>query len=181
MKVRWKESHKTRRRRSKGKGQAVVEMALMGLFIGMLLAAAVDLGRAFYTLSVVTNMAGEGAAYASLYPDQDFANQTCSIFQPVPADKNIQQRARRIAKDRGLVIEQGDQNAAVITISTDGFGNSCNVRCTGETVTVTVRYTLNDLFLPGFLGFTEIPIIRSASQTILRDVGRNASCSGDGD
>lgn len=182
MKVRRKELHKTERRR--GKGQAVVEMALMGLFLGMMLAAAIDLGRAFYTLSVVTNMAGEGAAYAALYPDQDLdplnpPSQSCSILRPVPEDKNIQQRARRIAKDRGLVIEQGDQNAAVITISTDGFGNSCTVRCAGRTVTVTVRYTLNDLFLPGFLGFNEIPITKSASQVILRDVGRNASCPDD--
>jgi len=184
MKVYRKELHKASR--SRGKGQAVVEMALMGLFLGMMLAAAIDLGRAFYTLSVVTNMAGEGAAYAALYPDQDrdplrlVESQSCSVLS-VPADKNIQQRARRIAKDRGLVIEQGDQDAAEITISTYSFGSSCNVRCAGRTVTVTVKYKLNDLFLPGFLGFSEIPITRSASQVILRDVARNASCSDDDD
>ena len=186
MKVHRKELHKTERRR--GKGQAVVEMALMGLFLGVMLAGAIDLGRAFYTLSVVTNMAGEGAAYAAIYPDQGrddrdllrlIESQRCSIIRPVPADKNIQQRARRIAKDRGLVIEQGDQNAAEITIITEGFGESCTARCTGRTVTVTVKYTLNDLFLPGFLGFNEIPITRSASQIILRDVGRDASCPDD--
>src|SRR5678815_4299506 len=56
------------------RGQALVEMALIGLFPLLLLAAAVDFGRAYYTAVIVTNMAGEGAAYAALYPDQDYSD-----------------------------------------------------------------------------------------------------------
>ena len=53
--------------RRKKKGQALVEFALVGVFLALLLAAAVDLGRVFYTGVIVVNMAGEGAAYAALY------------------------------------------------------------------------------------------------------------------
>jgi Flp pilus assembly protein TadG len=167
--------------RRKGKGQALVEMALMSLLLGLFLAAAIDFGRAFYTLTVVTNMAGEGAAFAALYPDQDqvTANQVCSILTP-DDKKTIQERARLVAKDRGLVIEEDDQQSAIITVTTseedNNFGETCRARCAGRRITVTVRYTINDLFLPGFLGMTEIPITRSATQLIMRDVDRNAAC-----
>jgi Flp pilus assembly protein TadG len=165
--------------RRKGKGQALVEMALMSLLLGLFLAASIDFGRAFYTLTVVTNMAGEGAAFAALYPDQDQVAATCSILTP-NLKKTIQERARRVAKDRGLAIEQNDQQSAIITVTSsagnNNFGETCSARCAGRRITVTVRYTINDLFLPGFLGMTEIPITRSATQLIMRDVGRNAVC-----
>ena len=41
-----------------------IMLVFYGVMLGMLLAGAVDLGRAYYTAVVVTNMAGEGAAYA---------------------------------------------------------------------------------------------------------------------
>src|SRR4051812_30313177 len=75
-------------------GQAAVEMALGGVVLAMLLAAAIDMGRAFYTSVVVTNMAGEGARYAASNPDLD-ANYpgagSCSQFGAV-TNNNIQDR-----------------------------------------------------------------------------------------
>lgn len=159
------------------KGQAVVEAALLSLILAALLAGAVDLGRAFYTATVVTNMAGEGAAYAALYPYQDTSDQTCSIFQPVAVSKSIQERARRVAKDHGLTIEKNDQDLANITITTNGYGSSCSVRCAGRTVTVQVTYTLDDLFLPAFLGMRNIRITKSASQVIVGNLEKNGQCS----
>jgi len=168
-------------RARKRKGQAVVEMALMSLLLGLFLAAAIDFGRAFYTLTVVTNMAGEGAAFAAIYPDQDHdpLNQQCSIFTP-DDERTIQQRARLVAKDRGLIIEESDQRNAEITVASSSgntnFGHTCSARCAGRRITVTVTYRMNDLFLPGFLGMTEIPITRSATQLIMRNVDKNAVC-----
>src|SRR5690348_3032557 len=80
--------------RGRATGQAIVEMALMGTLLGMLLAGAVDLGRAYYTAVVVTNMAGEGAAYAAIYPGNDLTyptHGTCSQFD-VTAPQDIQDR-----------------------------------------------------------------------------------------
>jgi len=157
------------------KAQALVEMALLGLFPAMLLAAAVDFGRAYYTAVIVTNMAGEGAAYAALYPDQDLNDQACSLL-PVQVARSIQERARRVAKDHGLVIKKEDQDAAAIQITTSGFGSNCRNRCTGRTITVRVTYTLNDLFLPGLIGFRSIPITKSASQLIERNPQKGGFC-----
>ena len=55
----------------KARAQAILEMALMGTLLAVLLAGTVDLGRAYYTSVVVANMAGEGAAYAAIHPDYD--------------------------------------------------------------------------------------------------------------
>lgn len=167
-----------RRNKTKKRGQAVVEVALLSLFLALLLAGAIDFGRAFYTAVVVSNMAGEGASYAALYPDQDqnISNQTCSILRPVPTKASIQERARRVAKDHGLTIETQDQNLATITVSTDGYGTTCRARCAGRTITVRVTYRIDDLFLPSVLGIRQIAITKSASQLITRDPQANGTC-----
>ena len=156
---------KVKWRMPRSRGQAVVEMALVGLILGMLLAAAIDFGRAYYTAIVVQNMAGEGASYGALYPEYDQINQSCSTIFPVPLNLTIQERARRVGKDRGLVIKRQNQDAATILVNP----NACQQRCVGDRITVQVTYRINDLFLPGLLGIRDIPITRSAAQTITRD------------
>ncbi|MDQ5825971.1 MAG: pilus assembly protein [Chloroflexota bacterium] len=159
------------RGRGKAKGQALVEFALMGLFLGMLLAAAVDFGRAYYTSIIVTNMAGEGAAYASIYPDRDKdpynpSNEQCILGKAVQTHQSIQERARRVAVEHGLVVEEQDQDNARIEVFTEGYDGTCALRCPGRTITVRITYTLDDLFLPNMLGIRQIPITKSASQVI---------------
>jgi len=167
------------------KGQALVEFALMGLFLGMLLAGAVDLGRAYYTAVVVTNMAGEGAAYASINPGNDInypAAGTCSQFS-VQANQNIQDRARRVARDRGLIIRQPSQANVRVEVRDPNGGNwstNCNLRCAGRAIRVTVTYRIDDLFLPGLLGMNDITIRKSATQLITRDAYGASGCSGTG-
>jgi hypothetical protein len=158
------------------KGQALLEMALMSMFLALLLAGAVDFGRAFYTAVVVSNMAAEGAAYASLNPDRDLVDSSCSQF-PVVAYKNIQDRVRLVAAERGLVIKQQDRDAATIEITTPGYSNPtrCDNRCLGRSINVKVTYVINDLFLPNLLGMRNITISRSATQQIQRNAYA-ASC-----
>src|SRR4051812_876138 len=67
------------------KGQALVEISVLGLLLGALLAGVLDFGRAYYTSIVVSQMAGEGAAYAAWYPDRDLnylTAGTCSRLVP---------------------------------------------------------------------------------------------------
>jgi hypothetical protein len=45
---------------------------------------------------------------------------------------------------------------------------------------VRITYTLDDLFLPRLLGISSIPITKSASQEITRNVEKNADCGGEG-
>jgi Flp pilus assembly protein TadG len=147
-------------RRRKARGQALVEFALMGLILGMLLAAAVDFGRAYYTALIVENMAGEGAAYGAKWPENDIFSQGCIGL--VRANLNIQDRARRVAADRGLIISQPSQADVVVTPA------SCFDRCPGVTLSVTVTYHMNDLFLPSLLGMQSITIRKSATQRVER-------------
>ena len=161
----------TGRARAKTKGQALVEFALMGLFLGALLAGAIDFGRAYYTSIIVTNMAGEGAAYASIYPDRDKdpdnpTNEQCILTKTVATHQSIQERARKVAQERGLIVEKQDQSQARIEVFTEGYGGTCSARCPGRTITVRITYTLDDLFLPNMLGLKQIPITKSASQVI---------------
>ena len=165
------------RGRARPRGQAVVEMALMSLVLALLLAAAVDFGRAYYTDVVVTNMAAEGAAYASLNPDYDLNVPSCSNY-PIDANKNIQVRAKRVAQEHGLVIAQGDQDYVVSIASVPDSPNpyACTDRCFNRTIRVQVTYTIHDLFLPHLLGMDSIVITEAATQQIQRNAD-NATCT----
>ena len=160
------------------KAQALVEFALSGLLLALLLAGAVDFGRAYYTDVVVTNMAAEGAAYASLNPDYDLNVSGCSDFpvpDPLHPQNDIQDRARLVAQQRGLVIH----NTNILTVasvpdSSNPYG--CTDRCFNRTIRVQVTYIITDLFLPHLLGIDHITISESASQQIQRNAD-NASCT----
>src|SRR5438132_528910 len=89
------------------KGQALLEISILGLLLGGLLAGVVDFGRAYYTSIVVAQMAGEGAAYAAWYPDRDLnypTAGTCAHLAP-ESSKSIQDRAGLVAQQHGMVIE----------------------------------------------------------------------------
>jgi Flp pilus assembly protein TadG len=157
--------------RPRRKAQAIVEMALMGTLLAVLLAGTVDLGRAYYTSVVVANMAGEGAAYAAIHPDFDAnypAAGSCSRYS-IAADSvdTIQSRARRVAINRGLVIRNPSQSDITI-LNGAGRASTCSTRCSGSTVTVKVTYRITDLFLPGMLGINHITITKSSSQRLMK-------------
>ena len=154
----------------------MVEMALLGLFLAMLLAAAIDFGRAYYTAVIIENMAGEGAAYAALYPERELGDSSCSIT-PYSDSMSIQRRVRDLAQDRGLVLEAEDRATSDIKVTVRNNIKVCQKRCQGEAVTVEIKYELDDLFLPGMLGIKSIPITQKATQLILRDVEKNRNCS----
>jgi hypothetical protein len=155
------------------KGQAVVEIAVLGVFLALLLAAAVDFGRAYFTATVVENMAGEGAAYAAKFPSNDVASPSCA--GSVLPSNNIQDRARQVATDRGMVIHRPSQ--ADVRVEVLGYQNptDCRLRCAGTAIKVTVTYHINDLFLPGLLGMRSITIRKSATQMII-DNGPGTNC-----
>ena len=164
---------KSSTKQTSGKGQAVVEVALLGVFLALLLAAAVDLGRAYFTATVVENMAGEGASYAAKFPANDVVSPSCA--GAVLPNNNIQDRARQVAIDRGMVIHRPSQ--ADVRVEVLGYPNptDCHLRCAGTAIKVTVTYYIDDLFLPGILGMSNITIRKSATQMIL-DNGTGATC-----
>lgn len=157
------------RPRPQRKGQALLELALLGIFLGMLLAGVVDLGRAYYTAVIVENMAGEGASYLANYPEKDSDYPTagdCSQFGIVDSNEYVQNRIRQVAIDRGLV------HPSTVSLQ---LSPSCSDRCVGSSVGVTVTYQISDLFLPRLVGLNSITIRKSAFQ-LIRYEAYGATC-----
>jgi hypothetical protein len=161
-------------KRTGRKGQALVETAVLGLFLALLLAAAIDFGRAYFTATVVENMAGEGAAYAAKYPGNDVASPSCAAS--VLPSNNIQDRARQVAVDRGMVIHRPSQADVHVEVLGDYLDpTDCRLRCAGTAIKVTVTYHIDDLFLPGLVGMESVTIRKTATQMIL-DNGPGTDC-----
>jgi Flp pilus assembly protein TadG len=144
-------------RRHRRHGQSLVEFALGGFLLMMLLAAAVDLGRVFYIWIVVQQMAGEGAAIISLLPDNDI---TLTSPAPVPAN-TFQRRAQQVAARTFGQVQPGKVSDANVRLR-DTSDNTIpqSGRCILTPFRVTVDYQMNgsDLFFPGFLGFSTLQV-----------------------
>ncbi len=120
-------------KRGKGEGQSLVELALLLPVLILILAAALDVGRAFQTYIVVINAAREGARYATLYPDDPQAIRDQVINEAATSNIDLSSSA--------VVIEIG---------------------APGEPVTVTVTYNFEPIMGQIFGGPT-IPIQGSAT------------------
>lgn len=70
----WGRIHRSPRRR--GRGQSLVEFALVLPVFLLIILTAIDFGRAYYSWVTVTNAARVAANYASIHPTADFPNDT---------------------------------------------------------------------------------------------------------
>lgn len=155
------------------KGQSIVEFALSSILIVLLLAGAVDFGRAFYTYVVVLNMAGEAATILAFYPDNDI-NQDESNGRFTPDNATFQRRAEQVAaRSLGLVINSNDtaniSDADVRAVSLSGANMHWRWRRQGCPFNIQVSYRLNDLFFPALLGFRQLTIGGSSGSRFTAD------------
>jgi Flp pilus assembly protein TadG len=110
-------------------GQATVEFALVSIIFLTLVLASVDLGRAVYMYSQLTNSVREGARYAQVSP-----TDTTGIKDKV------------VSYSSGLGIDSSD-----VTVS-------CNTSCTtGNSVTVSVSMPFS-LVAQSFLGISPMTL-----------------------
>jgi len=161
MKRKWTNLRQSR------KAQSLVEFALAGMLLFMLLAAAVDLGRAYYTYIVVENMAGEGAAYLSQNPDNDCRPSGCSGN----INNTFQGRARNVAVSAGRVINP----THIVPATAVRVNIAQNQRCAGRQFQVSVGYDMDDLFFPALLGVRKLTI-GATSQSSFWSSGLSAVC-----
>jgi Flp pilus assembly protein TadG len=99
------------------RGQSIVELALALPILLIVLLGLLDLGRAYYVLVALEDMAAEGATYAAIHPGDVAEIQT-----------------RTAAASSGLV--EVDTSAVLFECPTCAGGPSG-----GDSVTVTVPYT----------------------------------------
>jgi Flp pilus assembly protein TadG len=133
---------------SRERGQSMTELALILVFILLLLAGVVDLGRAFFTYMALREAAQEGALYGSTNPTDD---------------ANIETRARNASNLLQDLSSDPNADTSVTVTITGGA-------CTGNAITVTVSYDNFPITMPfigSFVGSQTIPISASITDTIL--------------
>jgi TadE-like protein len=129
-------------------GQSMVEFAFGFVVLLLLLSGAVDGGRALFTYMALRDSAQEGALYGSTNP-----TATNEIITRVKQSSDILQN---------LVSQDPSHLNVNVLISGEG--------CTGDAITVMVRYSNFQITMPllgGFIGSQSIGISSSVTDTIL--------------
>jgi Flp pilus assembly protein TadG len=70
-------------------GQGMVEFALVIMFLVLVAFGVLDLGRAFFSLIVITNAAREGARYGVTYPSDTTGIQNAAVAEAQSSGVNI--------------------------------------------------------------------------------------------
>jgi Flp pilus assembly protein TadG len=142
-------------RRGRTRGQALVELALILPVMVLLLAAALDLGRLFYSGITVTNSAREGAIEAGLNPDSFQAGQPCN-----KTSNRVMCRAVNEASGSFVTIVPADVSLTCTPSCTPAIGN--NVK-----VTVVGHFSLITPLLSVFTGGQNVTLTSTASAQII--------------
>jgi Flp pilus assembly protein TadG len=101
-----------RRARDARKGQSLLELAIVLPVLLLILLGILDLGRAWLSLVALSDAAGEGAAYAAIYPSRT---------------EQIQARA-------------AGSTTALVTLEPSMVSVTAPNLSPGESITVTIRY-----------------------------------------
>ena len=125
-----REGNQNRGHRSRSRGQAVVEFALIIPVFMLLLLIAVDFGRLFFTYIQLNNTAREGAAYAALNPATDPATLTTAAL----AESNVQAQSGEgaVTATASCVDSSGTHLDCASAAGGTGAGNRVTVSA-GET------------------------------------------------
>jgi Flp pilus assembly protein TadG len=145
----------------KEEGQSLVELAISLMFLLILVAGVVDIGRAFFTYIALRDAAQEGAAYASVArKDKDSTvSGYCS---------GIVARAQQTSNTQ--IVDLVD---TTVTINFNGqpCGSAAKAdACYGRGVRVTVHYPdfrITTPILGSFIGSQTVPITASIVDTVL--------------
>jgi len=109
-------------------GQSLIELALVLPILVLIVAASVDIGRAFYAYVSMTNAAREGARFGAGYP-------------PYKTDytSRIQARTQTELSSYGITVASGD-----ITVTCTEYSDNSTISCStadpGDRVVVQVNY-----------------------------------------
>ncbi len=132
------------------RGQSLVEFSVGLVFVLVLLAGLVDLGRGLFTYMALRDGAQEGAAYGSLNP-----TETSTIQNRVYGSSTMLQS-----------LESPGESPSPLDIQVNISGSAC----TGNAIEVIVVYNDFPLTMPfvgSFLGSQTVDIHASAENTIL--------------
>ena len=140
-----------------GRGQSVVEFALILPVLMLLMLTAVDFGRLFFTTIQLTNAAREGVSYASTNP-----TDVATIQSRVATEANVQ--AQRGQGAITVTTSCKDSTGAPIACTAATLGTAAS----GNTVAVSTleAFTFMTPFINGFFGGS-LQVGSSASAVVL--------------
>jgi Flp pilus assembly protein TadG len=141
--------------RGRTRGQALVELALILPLMVLLLAAALDLGRLFYSGITVTNSAREGAIEAAFDPASFQAGQACN-----KTSNRVMCRAVNEASGSFVTIVPADVSLTCTPSCTPAIGNKVKV-------TVVGHFSLITPLLSVFTGGQNVTLSSTASAQII--------------
>lgn len=132
------------------RAQELIEFAIIFPLAILFIFGAVDLGRVFYTVIVVSNAAREGARYGISY-GIDYEELTNTFY---PQVTEIRSRVKQESAGDFITITDGDIDISCVTNCTPG---------TPLRVTVTHNFTP---FMTWILGQPSLPITRAAEMMV---------------
>lgn len=142
------------------KGQSLVELAISIMFLLLLIAGIVDLGRAFFTYIALRDAAQEGAAYASVAREDPEDPMMCSEIV-----------ARTQSTSNTQIVDLTQTLVSVVFAGGIPCSGSVNANaCFGQSVEVIVTYSEFPLitpFLGTILGRQTVPITASIFDTVI--------------
>jgi hypothetical protein len=123
------------------RGQSLVEFSMTLIFILILLAGIVDLGRAFFAYIAVRDSAQEGASYASF-----------CMFDSTGTLNNAAIEVR-VRSSSSIPIDLSDtSNVAVSQVCSSGGSTiACSATAIGDSINISVSYTGFTVSMP-FIG-----------------------------
>ncbi len=136
-------------------GQSLVELAVILVFMVLLLAGIVDIGRAFYTYIALRDAAQEGVIYGSLFPT------ACSA---------IETRVR-ITSDSPVDMAAAFVAVTVLIAGVDCASATPSQACAGNEIRVRVAYSDFPITMPllgTFIGTQTIGMSTEAAGVILK-------------
>jgi Flp pilus assembly protein TadG len=143
---------------AKPRGQGLVEFAVSVVFLIILLAGVVDIGRAMLVYIELSDAAQEGAAYGA------YTRQVGESISPIQT--RIQARTRQSA-NRPIDL-QSDPNVQVQVTLEDILGNGQWCAENRVTVQVSYQFQLSMPFMGAIIGSQSFPLTATVSNTIIR-------------
>jgi Flp pilus assembly protein TadG len=151
----------------RSRGQSIVELAIIAPVVLLLLAAALDLGRLFYSQITIANAAREGALAAAQDPTKYEPGQSCVAPAHGPATNRIICAIQKETKSSALSVP-----ASAISMACDGTVVATAAQVTANCVasmdhtieiTVTGQFSLVTPLLSTFVGGQTIALSSTAT------------------
>jgi Flp pilus assembly protein TadG len=149
--------HPARPHQQSESGQSMVELAMSLVFLLVLLAGVVDLGRAFFAYMIIRDAAQEGAVYGAIADKSDL-----TAFE-----NEVNNRVETAFVDPSNPTANLPIDLSKMTITTQIVGSPCAAPGNGVKVTVDYTIPVTMPFLGSVLGTQEVPMSTSVEDTIL--------------